>query len=260
MALLEALQTAATGAAKAKVSGRSRDAVELAQNLYNRANMTTGAFTNPAKPGKFNHLQAARGRPDPLLNVDWYCQLPTLQGVAETGTTLGWEMVEEASLPILEFEPQSNYRAGKMYHYPGHQNLGSLTLKLYESVRGTSTLYLRNWQALIFDRESGLYNVPAAFKFPITVTLIDCSKLEVLVFEYTGCFPQSVEAYALASGAAAPVAPSVTFSVDDVLVKVIQLAAEDASSLANNIGKEFPSTLSSIPSVFPTRITSVLGI
>jgi hypothetical protein len=178
----------AEGVVKTKLSGPGRTVAEIAGNLYRRSTNSPTPTGGRFNTGKIDPLQAMRGRPDPLLGIDWYCNMPDLPG---NPSFLPWDRVEEATLPMLEFEPTSNYRAGKMYHYPSHQNLGPLTLKLYEDVNASATAYIHNWQSLIFDKVTGLYGTPNQYKKVITFTLFDVSKLDALQIIYSGCWPQN---------------------------------------------------------------------
>ena len=184
--LLAKVYGAAAAAAKTRTSGNSRNLLEVADILSNRfvngtggtiagdlggllgskiggqlgsvvGSTLAGLLGQSGTPGGSiqarNPLAAAKGRPDPLYDVDWYVDLPLLEGTTE----LPWEYVEEASLPLVEFGKISNYKAGKTYHYASQQNIGSLQLKLYEDVKGTTSTYFKVWQSLILDTDTGLY-------------------------------------------------------------------------------------------------------
>jgi hypothetical protein len=207
-----------------------------------------------------NPLADAVSRLDPLLSIDWYCTLPLLQGVRSEPRTLPWQMVEEATLPMFEFEPVSNYKAGKTFHYPSHQNLGSLTLKFYEDSSGQSTAFIRNWQSLIFDKETGLYNVPKVHKQIITFTLFDVAKFEVITIRYLGCWPQNPDSYQLIGGSSERITPSVTFSVDDIEMTFNQLTSEATQSLISNVGYDYPSVPNVSTDAFPDPYLGASGL
>jgi len=250
--IVDRLKTAGVGFGLSKLSGASRNAAELLTNLYGQYQAKIGAPTRSGNKGKRDPLAAAQARNDPLLGIDWYCDLPFLSGAASQPTSLGWEMVEEATLPMFDFEPQSNYQAGKLYHYPAHQNLGNLTLRLYEDTSGQSSAYIKNWQSLIYDKETGLYNPPSKFKLAITFTMFDVAKLDVMVITYLGCWPQNVDAIPLVGGASDRVIPSVTFSVDDIRMSFAKLSAQQAQSVLQNPNSEFPNMRGVFPSLYPT--------
>lgn len=218
LSILDRLQTAVVGAGMAKLSGKTRYLADQALNLLNKQGI--GNYKPPPSLGKgkdeYNPRSRAKSRGDPLLGIDWYCEMPALAGGGSSTPTLGWEMVEEATLPMYDIEPMSNYKAGKLFHYPAHQNLGTLSLKLYEDHNGSSTNYIKAWQALIFDRETGLYNPPSKFKLNIKITMFDVAKKDAIILTYLKCWPQNIDAFNLVGGSSDRVVLGVTFSVDDV--------------------------------------------
>lgn len=250
MALLDQAREAAFGLVKQKlVRGRAADLLNRGEPILRRiVNLSGngGPFVPKGTPGARDPLNAAKARMDPLMSYNWFCDLPTLDGVA-----LSWEFVEEATLPFVEFEQVSNYRAGKMYHYPHQHNIGTLSLKLYEDSAGTATQYVEQWRRKILDLDSGLYFHPADFKRTITVTVLDVSKLTVMFLEYTGCWPMRSDAFALNSGSSDRVAPSVEFSVDEMRVKFGQFQQDQVPSIINHIGVDWPPKLSMLPLKFP---------
>lgn len=247
MSLFDQLKTAAIGFGTSRLSGNSRNAAELLGNLYNRSQMSIGTAQRKGNTGKIDPLRYAQSRADPLLGVDWYCELPFLAGASGNPTLLGWEMVEEASLPMFEFEAQSNYRAGKLYHYPAHQNLGNLTIKLYEDSYGQSSAYIKNWQSLMFDKQTGLYNPPVKHKLPICFTLFDVAKLEVMIITYNGCWPMNIDAFNMVGGSSDRIIPGVTLSVDDIDISFCKLTPQQASSALINSGTEAPDFTGVVP-------------
>lgn len=274
MSLFSAVTKAALSRATTKLSGLSATPSQLINQVRSSVlndlspagiGKQSGAQSIPAgasssRRAPINPLADARSRKDPLLNIDWYCSLPFLNGVQSEPRTLGWEMVEEATLPMFEFEPQSNYRAGKTYHYPSHQNLGTLTLKMYEDSSGSATAYIRNWQSLMFDHETGLYNVPGVFKNIITVTMFDVAKYEAIVIRYLGCWPQNIDAFQLMGGSAERISPSVTFSVDDIEMTFMQLTSEATASLLSNVGTQYPAMSNVVSQEFLDGYSSVSGL
>src|SRR4051794_36677315 len=140
--LLSHAREAAMGLAKQKLSQGVGDLLHHVEPAIRRVINFGGqaGFIPRSTPGERDPLRAARARLDPMLSFNWYCDLPVIDGVG-----LGWEYVEEATLPNIEFEAISTYRAGKQYHYPHHYNLGTLQLKLYEDSQGIASRYLDAW-------------------------------------------------------------------------------------------------------------------
>jgi hypothetical protein len=249
MALLDQAREAAFGLAKQKLSrGVGGDILNRVEPIVRRVINFGGntGFVPRSAPGDRDPLSAARARLDPLLSFNWYCDLPLIDG-----TELSWEFVEEATLPFIEFEQTSIYRAGKQYHYPHHYNIGTLSLKLYEDSQGIATRYLDAWRRKIVDPDSGLFYLPKDYKKTITVTILDQAKATAMFLEYTGCWPMRSDAYQMTSGSAERIAPSVEFSVDEIRCKFGKFAPGQIPSIVNNVGVDFPPRVSSLLKDFP---------
>lgn len=184
-------------------------------------------FTPTGARGK-DVLSAMRGRGDPLLSFNWYCELPILAN----NVSLGWEFVEEATTPFIEFEQQSNYRAGKMYHYPGHYSIGTMSLKLFENSRGNATNYIATWQSQMLDSLSGTYATPSEYKRPVKITIFDVAKLTAMFLTYEKCWPMRADAFNLQSASSDRVIQTMELSVDDL---TIQFGKYDAASIPSII-------------------------
>ncbi len=193
-------------------------------------------------------LSAIRSRADPLMSFNWRCDLP----IIDNSFKLGWEYVEEATLPFVEFEKTSNYKAGKMSHYPHHYSLSSLSLKLYEDKQGKSVEYLNQWKKLIIDGKTGLYNVPKVYKKPIKITIYDSALSTVMFLTYLGCWVERHDTFAL-SGDSQRINPSVEFSVDDIEVSFGKFEAGKIPSIIDKIGSEFPLRITDLPNLFPNN-------
>lgn len=202
-----------------------------------------------SKAGNHNWLSAAQGRPDPMMDIYWYVQLPDFGGVK-----LAWEYVEEATLPFVDFDSVSNYKAGKNFHYPNHYNLNTLQLKFYGDVTGKAYSYLKAWQSLIADTSTGLYNVPSVYKKTISITILDAAQYLVTKFTYLGCWPMSVDQVTVGSQQTSRITPTVTFQVDEQRIDVLGGSEHDSkvSSATDNLNSTAPKTadVPAFPSVF----------
>jgi hypothetical protein len=248
-----------------KLSGPARTGVELAMSLLNHPRVSGRfspagipdyryihpEFNPPNPPGERNILAAAQARKDPLLNVFWYCDLPPIDGVF-----LPWEYVEDATLPYMEVEQSSVYRAGKMYHYAGHYSLGTLSLKLYEDSAGISLRYLDAWSKAIINRNTGLYGNPKKYKKIINFAVLDVSNLTAFFLEYSGCFRMRADPLNLGSGPTERIITSAEFSVDDVLIKFGPFEPGAIPSIVLNVGKDFPQSLTALPTTLPSAFTN----
>ena len=185
----------------------------------------------PAGPRGKDILAAMRGRGDPLANFNWYCELPILTD----NTQLPWEYIEEATMPFIEFEQQSNYRAGKMCHYPGHYSLGTVSVKLFENSRGLATKYVTTWQNMVLVPLIGAYNHPSEFKKPVKFTIFDVAKMTAMFITYEKCWPMRMDPFNLQSSASDRINPSLELSTDDIVVQFAQYDPNDIPSIVDNV-------------------------
>lgn len=259
----------ALGQAKALVRSKLNGGVggtlfDVGERLYRQVKNTPIPQVSTAKPGNYHWFDKARGRPDPLPDTFWWVQMPDLGASVVSGvggvSSLPWEYVEDANMPFIEFEQVSNYRAGKNYHYPSHYNIGTLQLKLYGDVRAKALNYFLAWQMLISDTSTGLYFAPKFYKKDITVHILDAAQLTVGSFTYEGCWPTNVDQLALVSGQSGRLTPTVTFSVDSMRVTLGQFEPDDVPNVVSAISKDFPASISKLPSVFPNVFSAIPGL
>ena len=164
------------------------------------------------------------------MSFNWYCELPVL----DNNISLGWEFVEEANTPFIEFEQQSNYRGGKMYHYPGHYSIATLSLKLFENSRGVASQYINAWQSLILSPTTGTYNNPVDYKKPVKITIFDVAKLTAMFLTYEKCWPMRVDPFSLQSGTSDRINPNLELSADDLFIQVATYEAGAIPSIIDN--------------------------
>lgn len=171
------------------------------------------------------------------MNFNWWADLPNLDG---NQVKIGWEFVEEVTLPFIEFEQVSNYRAGKQYHFAHHYNIGTLGLKFYEDSYGTSTQYLTHWQSIIQSQSSGLYRLPKDYKKTISIWVLDVSKLTVMCLVYTGCWPTRLDTMQLGSLNGDRVIVGAEFSVDEMHVDFIKVNPRNIPANVGTLGSQWP--------------------
>jgi hypothetical protein len=277
MSILDTLQAAALGKAINEVKGSPGAVVDKLQPLINRvalggnpasivgglagtlggqlggslgANLgeqigkviggnSRDSFVPKGKAGARDPLSAGRARLDPLLSFNWYCDLPPINGAE-----LSWEFIEEATLPFVEIEQISNYRAGKMYHFAHHYSIGTLSLKLYEDSQGIASTFLDKWRRQILDIDSGLYYHSREYKQTIKFTILDVAKQTVMFIEYTGCWPMRSDAFQMTSGSSERIAPTVEFSVDEMRIKFGKFDSNNVPAIIDSVGMDFPPQLS----------------
>lgn len=253
MSLLDQGIYAAVGLAEQKLPALSQQAVHLGTDLYKRwtespksnVKTTSNSFKDP--------LSAAQNRQDPLMNYNWWCDMPGLNGGQQQ---LSWEFIEEATLPFIEFTPVSNYRAGKEFHYAQKYDIGSLDLKFYEDSSGTSTTYMTSWQSLILNPESGTFYYPKDYKKTITIWVMDVAKFSVMSLIYTGCWPTRLDNVSLGSANSERVVLGANFSVDGLQVNFGKFDAREIPSVMSAVGSSFPPKAFALPDIFPSNFVN----
>lgn len=246
----------AKGAITSKIIAAGGPGADIGIRIANQMMNRPAPINSNLTPGGHHWMERARARSDPIPDNYWYVELPVLNG---GDTRLSWEYVEEATLPLIEFDEISNYRAGKSYHYPSHYNLNPLQLKFYGDVDGLSLKYLYTWQNLILNKDTGLYFPPAIYKQPIIITILDPAHATVAVLQYRGCWPTVPDNIPLISGQSGRLTFNVSFRVDELNVLVAKFPDAEKPSLLSAIGKDYPTSLARLPSVFPNAFSSVPG-
>ncbi len=245
---------AVSGLANQVLSSASAMASDLGSELFSGVSRGIGMPTpSPFSSGQKDPLAAARARPDPLMNFNWWCDMPILNN----SLTLSWEYVEEATLPFIEFEQISNYRAGKNFHYAHHYSLGSLSLKFYEDSEGTVSQYLSMWQSMVLNARTGLYYFPKDYKKTISIWVLDVAKQTVMCLDYTGCWPQRPETYNFGSSQSERIVAGCEFSVDELNVKYGKFNSTDIPSAMSAFGADFPPKITALPDIFPSNFVNL---
>jgi hypothetical protein len=270
----QALNALTNITANAGLYGGSVGVSQLASRLFDRAVARTVEKIEGLPAGRRNVLAAAQARTDPLMNINWIAHMPRV--LMDTGSVfnLSWEYVEEASMPYIEIDQISNFRAGRNIHYPNHVSVGTLSLKFYEDSKGVATQYLTQWQRLMFDETTGLYNFPVRYKQPIRIEIYDVANMLMMVIDYGGCWPMRFDPVALGSDQVARVIMGAEFSVDTINVAIggfsqasvptIMSRASNAtrnaitsaingqiSATISGLGSRIPALNQSLPNPFP---------
>jgi hypothetical protein len=235
------------------LGGRTGDFLTNAANTASR--LASGGSAS-GRTGRRDVLSAMQARPDPLMNFNWFAIMPLVSPKNGQSYDLGWEYVEEATLPFVEFDQVSNYRAGKNVHFPQHSSVGTLGLKLYEDSEGTATAYLNAWQATMYNPDTGLYSYPRDFKKTIQITVLDVAMNSVMVIDYMDCWPMRFDQVNLSSGSSERVLMGVEFSVDRTNIKIGKFAESEMPSLMSAVGALYPDLPMALPEQFPSNFVS----
>lgn len=252
----------AVNEAKTQVLGEAKDiftdAVSLGRGgLQQVLNNTIGAITGkgisgpirspsdvsssplPAGPIGNNVLKGALARTDPILSFHWYAELPWLDSF-----TLPWYYVEEAVTPFARYDTRSIYREGKSKHYAGTYSVDNLRLNFFMDSTNKSVDYFMYWMSLI-KGPGGEFRIPSRYKKPISIVIMDVTNSVVLRITYTGCWPTGIDALNLNSGSSDRLVGNVEFSVDDVMVEIVEVEPQFISNTTSR-DPNFPYGISGI--------------
>lgn len=267
MSAFDDATAAVVGMANTRLSAASQRAMDLSSEWLAPVSGLSGFASDPSfpsMPGPFGSdgrgtrglkdpLAAANSRPDPLMNFNWWCDMPILNG----STQLGWEYVEEAALPFITFEQVSNYRAGKNYHFAQKYNVGNLQLKFYEDSLGSVAQYINTWQSMVLNAKTGLFYFPKDYKKTISIWVLDVAKKTVMCLDYTGCWPLTPDTYQFGSSQSERIVAGCEFSVDEVNVKFGKFDSASIPSVMSAIGTNFPPRLDALPDIFPSNFVDL---
>lgn len=211
--------------------------------------------------GANNALNAVAG--GPVLGLDGFAKLQSAAGAAVGAaasavsglvskvTGLGYEYVEEATLPFRQYTQRTLWRAGNQRKYPDNTyQVPNLRLTIYGDSQGQALQYLNAWHNAPMlplkpnDKQGPRWVAPEiAVKRKITAVVLAPDLSKVAHFVYTGCWIESISELQMESAQGQALKYAVDFSVDDVFITVsggsglIGAAAGLASSVT---GMPFP--------------------
>lgn len=153
--------------------------------------------------------------------------------------SLPWYYVEEAVLPFRNFSTKSIFRDGRHRHYADTYSIDNLTLHFYLDSSNLAFQYIQTWQNAIiapFGANSsatsgGGFGRPTQYKQPIYIYILDVSKAQMAIVEYTECWPTNLSSLQLDSGSSTRLTGIVPFSVGDVFINIVGVA----QSLVNGV-------------------------
>lgn len=158
---------------------------------------------------------------------------------SSSATSIPWYYVEEAVLPFRNFSTKSIFRDGRHRHYADTYSVDNLTLHFYLDSSNTALQYLQAWQNAIIApfsannsaTSSGGFGRPAQYKQPVYIYILDVTKAQMAIVEYTECWPTNLSALNLDSSSSNRLTGIVPFSVGDVFVNIVGVA----QSLVNGV-------------------------
>ena len=171
---------------------------------------------------------------------------------SSAAVSLPWYYVEEAQLPFRNFSSKPIFREGRDRHYADKYSIDNLTLHFYLDSSNTSLQYLQAWQNAIIAPFSangaatsgGGFGRPTQYKQPIFIYILDVTKAQMAIVEYTECWPTNLGTLQLESGTSNRLVGQVPFSVGDVFVNIVGVAQSLVNGVLSN-PSQFKNLLSS---------------
>lgn len=240
-ALGQAVGNVALNGAKAILNGNFED---LGGIITGELTSVGGILKGPGG-GMFEgySLMGAMARSDPLLAYSWYCVLPPVSS-AYGSTTLGWNYVEECTVPFRQFDSRSVYDQGYNKRYAGKYSVDNLRLGVYMDSMAKSLMYFRAWQASIMQpfpaidaaTSGGNFLPPMNYKKDVRIYLMNPRRQVIAQILCTGCWPTNVDSLTLVSDSGSRLVQNVTLNVDDVFLDFTGAAADIISEAIDALG------------------------
>lgn len=186
---------------------------------------------------------------DPLQNLMFRVTLGN--------ATFDNSQIKAVKIPSPSFKSKAQKQNGGLnIKYPDGTELGDLTITFYESTDGAVQNFYYQWQSLIFNRSTGTYGTPNAYKRTCLISIINPSGASVFDFEFTGTWPKSISGYDMDTAGGAIITPTITFSVDDSEIRVAGSSLGSLSGIAGFVNKMSQDAMNSVKS----RVKGLIGI
>jgi hypothetical protein len=191
---------------------------------------------------------------------------------SNAAVSIPWYYVEEASLPFRNFSVKSIFRDGRPRHYADTYSVDTLQLHFYMDSSNTALQYLQAWQNAMIAPFSangsatsgGGFGRPAQYKQPIYIYILDVTKAQMAIVEYTECWPTNLSSLQLDSGSSNRLTGIVPFSVGDVFINIVGVAQSliqgvlaNPSQMKNLLGNAAARTLGNAGGSISSAITGM---
>lgn len=159
-------------------------------------------------------LNQAKGRLDPQMNFTWEARIISINTKDECILPI---YIEEISAPNITMEQHAVFREGMERSYISGVTIGPINIKLYEDITSTAAKFMLSWANAGYSNQYGTFTGSWDYKKSIMISMLDPYGTVSARFVLGGCFPTSLlDGYDFISGAAAPISPTATLSVDTV--------------------------------------------
>lgn len=148
--------------------------------------------------------------PDPMLQFKWRAKtlpfdLPT-------------EYMEGIDLPFNNIGVSEGVHvASRHYFYPGIHTVSQFQATFYEDRNGRAHAWIENWKKKVKNFETGVYQLPSAYKQKMEVQMLDQKNNAILTATIIGCWPADTQPIQLNyTDGSGRVTLQQTFSCDEV--------------------------------------------
>lgn len=136
--------------------------------------------------------QHVLNRPDPLLNFRWIVEtVPFGEGTdaAGRGFKVGPEYVETFELTFNNVKVDGVFFGGGYNYFPGFHDVSAFNITFYGDSGGNVLRWLNHWKSQVKDFNTGLYNLPPAYKRDWVIILLDAQGNDVASYQCSGSWP-----------------------------------------------------------------------
>lgn len=146
------------------------------------ASLPKSGGASGGQTGGTSWLNRALGRPDPHLQFDWEVSMQV------GGLVHQPEYIESVNVPGVNVSTEPIYRAGRKIYIATSEDVGAVSVRMYEDVNFTSTKFLRTWHSLILA-PNGDHGLPVQYKGHIEIYPTTPSGLLIAKIKCIGVFP-----------------------------------------------------------------------
>jgi len=154
-------------------------------------------------------------REDPQFNFNWDVFL-LVNGLS---FDLG-PYIEEVQLPSVSIQSQEVFREGQMIPHGEHENVGDVSLRVYEDVNQSAMRFFRRWKMMIRTPE-GHYATTAEYMGTLILYTKDQTGKRIASYICSDVWPTTIGGYTWASGQGERQILDVTLSVAKFAIRDI---------------------------------------
>lgn len=130
-------------------------------------------------------LGRALSRPDPLLTWKWVTKAVPFGEMFDVDNSY----VETFELPFNNVKAEAVFNSAGYNYFPGFHDVSAFNVTFYGDCRGNTLKWLMYWKKQVKSFETGIYNLPAAYKRTWTVQLLNPMGDTVVEIDLEGCWP-----------------------------------------------------------------------